>query len=358
MEGTSERREIAVLIVDDSELWASTIDEILSGDREIRVVERVANGQLEIEAAERRRPDIILMDVRMPVLGGLEAIASIMACCPAPILVLTGDPRGRSGELTFEALRRGALDLMVKDTCYPPAEDFVRALRRKVKELAGIKVVRHVDPARLRWPATPEVSRRRPIRTVAIVASTGGPVALAAILKRLPPDFGAGVAVVQHMTMDFLPTFAAWLDGIGRLKVRMARDGDRLQPGRVLIAPDDRHLTVQPGDRIRLQEEPRGSAHRPSGDVLLDSVARSCGPAALGLVLSGMGRDGAAGLGALRRAGGRTLAQDERSSAVFGMPRAAAEAGAVERLVSPGEAAEILIALARDEDRHELPAGP
>lgn len=340
---------IRVLIVDDSFLWSSALTEALEEAPDIRVVGCEGDGAGGLAAVERRRPDVVLMDVRMPVLGGFEAIAEIMSRHPTPILVMTGDPRGVSGEFTLEALRRGALDLMTKDAVYPLPRDFVDTLHEKVRLLAGVRVVRHVG---VRAPATPTPATPAPTTTahqgtaariVAMVASTGGPAALATILQELPTNFAAGMAIVQHMATGFTPTFAEWLDSVGPIRVRLARDGDVLCPGLALVAPDDVHMLVRVGGRIALDRSPPHGGHRPSGDLLLESVARSFGRSALGVVLTGMGADGADGLAALREAGGDTLAQDAASSVVFGMPQAAMERGAAGAMVPLKEIASRLV---------------
>lgn len=333
---------VRVLIADDSYLWSATLTEALEGGGDITVVERAANGQEAVQAVERILPDLVVMDIHMPVLGGLEAISVIMAHCPTPILVMTGDPAGRTGKLTFEALRRGALDLMVKDTSYPPGVLFVEELRQKVRDLSRIRVVRHVDIQRPGARAAPVVPAHR-ICCIGIVASTGGPLALERILTKLPPDFGAGVVVVQHLTEEFAPILASWLDEQCRLEVAVAKEGDLVGPGRVLIAPAERHLVVGGGGVVHLVEGPASEKHCPSGNLLLSSLADTYGATALGLVLTGMGSDGSLGLVEMRRAGAVTLAQDEESSTVFGMPRAAGAAGGVQLYLALEEIPGVLV---------------
>ena len=336
------RDKIQVLIADDSYLWAATIAEVLDGDRDIHIALRVTNGQEAINAVERLRPDLVMMDIHMPVLGGLDAISVIMAHYPTPILVMTGDAAGGNGELTFEALRRGALDLMVKDTGYPPELAFVHELRAKVKALAAVQVVRHVAHRGRPTPRLPAIDLRQEIRTVGIVASTGGPSALSAVLKDLPRDFGAGIVIVQHLTSEFAPIFASWLDGTCRLPVALAQEGESLETGRVLIAPADCHLMMQDDNTVHLRDGLEQEKHRPSGNVLLASLATSYASTGLGLVMTGMGSDGAQGLLEMRQAGALTFAQDEASSAVFGMPQAAGALGAVRQFVPLEEIAEVL----------------
>ena len=332
---------IRVLIVDDSFLWSSALAEALEEDPRIRVVGCERDGARGFAAVERQRPDVVLMDVRMPVLGGFETIAEIMSRRPTPILVMTGDPRGSSGDLTLEALRRGALDLMVKDAAYPLPREFVDTLHQKVRMLADVRVIRHVGTSHPAAP--PSRVERMPSRIVALVASTGGPAALAKILQDLPSSFGAGIAIVQHLATGFAPTFAEWLDNLGPIKVRLARDGDVLRPGLALIGPDGSHFRIRPAGRVQLDPSPPRGGHRPSGDLLLESVAQSFGAEAMGVVLTGMGDDGADGLVALREAGGRTLVQDAATSVVFGMPQAAVERGAADGTVPLEEIANRLV---------------
>jgi two-component system chemotaxis response regulator CheB len=338
---------VRVLLADDSDLFAEEVRRVIEADPRIHVVGRARNGEQAVALTAQLRPDLVIMDVLMPVMDGLAAIQKIMAYHPTPILVMTGDPRGASGELALEATRRGALDLVMKAPAYPSAEQ-EEALRSRVRFLASVPVVRHQDASR-RTPraarpldAAPAGAR---IGVIGLVASTGGPAALATLMEDLPASLGAGIVVVQHLPGGFAESLAEWLGNVCAFRVKVARGGEVLGPGQVLVAPDNQHLTVHAGGRVVLTQDPPRNGFRPAGDVLLGSLARSHGPEALGIVMTGIGTDGSQGLLELRRAGGRTLAQDEATSLIFGMPQAAWSCGAAERLVGLPDMADAMSAI-------------
>lgn len=357
---------IRVLVVDDSPLFAEAITGILQADPGFQVVGVASHGRQAVEMTRRLRPSVITMDVHMPVMGGLEAIDAIMADTPTPILVVTSDPRASTGqELHFEALRRGALDVHPKPQAWPGSLADQQALRDQLRLMSRVAVVRHlaghrhlwradrVDRWRERtrpkdaprpqlWPGQNETPRGR---VVAIVASTGGPAALAKILEALPADFPAPVLVTQHIALGFSESFASWLDGVSQLEVTLAQHGEPLHDGAVLVAPDGAHLKVTAQGRVELDDGPPLDGHRPSGTALFSSVAQAFGARGVGLILSGMGADGARGLEELRRAGGVTLAQDEASCVVYGMPKVAIETGAASRAVTLAEIPRALCAV-------------
>lgn len=358
---------IRVLVVDDSPLFADAITGILEADPGYQVVGVASHGRQAVEMTRRLRPAVITMDVHMPVMGGLEAIDAIMADTPTPILVVTSDPRASTGqELHFEALRRGALDVHPKPQAWPGSQADQRALREQLRLLSRVAVVRHLAGHRHLWraervgnwrdsrppaaaaatpPLWPDHVEAPRGRVVAIAASTGGPAALAKILEALPADFPAPVLITQHIAVGFSESFASWLDGVSPLEVTLARQGEPLRDGAVLVAPDGVHLKVTPQGRVDLDAGPPIDGHRPSGTALLSSVAQVYGPRGVGLILSGMGADGARGLEELRRAGGVTLAQDEASCVVFGMPKVALETHAASRAVALAEIPRALCAV-------------
>ena len=322
---TEEAAPLRVLLAEDSELFAETLTEILEEDGRIRIVGWAPNGQVAVRLARRLRPHLILMDVRMPVLDGLSAVRQIMAETPTPILVMTGDPEGRGGELPFRALECGALDLVPKPEAWGGTADERRDLRERVERLASVSVVRLLRPR----GASPMLRLRQPrgrAACVVIGSSTGGPPALLAILSALPPPLPIPILIAQHLSSGFAPQLAAWLAERTGHDVRVAGNGERLRAGIVRIAPTDRQLVLD-GSRLTLVDGDRTKG-LPSADQLFESVAHSCGRAAIGVVLSGMGRDGAAGTRRLRERGAMVLAQDEASCPVFGMPAAARDAGA------------------------------
>lgn len=335
---------LRVLVVDDSALSVEALSAALEADGDIAVVATAVDGRDAVGKVEALRPALVAMDINMPVMDGLEAVERIMASRPTPILLLTGDP-GRRGERgIFDALSRGALDLIPKHLA--AGSEAERAwLRDHVRLLASVPVV-----YRARRPGRrPESSdAARTVATgaggVGLVASTGGPPVLADILGALPADFELPILVVQHLAAGFAAHLASWLDGASRLRVRIASSGLKVEGGTVYLAPDGAHLRVEAPDRLVVDSRsPALDGHRPSGTILLASMAKVWGRRATGVVLTGMGSDGVSGLDEIRRAGGVTLAQDEESSVVYGMPRAARERGAASSILPPPAIAEALV---------------
>jgi two-component system chemotaxis response regulator CheB len=327
-----EERPVRVLVVDDSPLCRDLLSELLAPEAGLELVGTAVDGADALRQVRALRPDVITMDLRMPVMDGIESTAAIMAEQPTPILVLTGHPFQSGRNMTFDAIRAGALDLMIKPDLGNVTE--VRKLRenlsRLLRFLARIEV--KVHPRREETlEATP--AQRRHVQTVAIAASAGGPRAVHEVLCHLPADFPASIVVVQHIAEGFDQEFASWLDSECALKVKLAEHDDELLPGRVLIAPSEAHVRVMPAGTVKLIHGSPIGGYRPSADVLLSSVARSMGEQACGLILSGMGEDGVAGLADIRKMGGLTMAQDEGSCVVYGMPGEAVARGLVDRVL-------------------------
>jgi two-component system chemotaxis response regulator CheB len=265
------------------------------------------------------------MDLELPGMSGVDAIEQIMSVFPMPILVLSGHVEHRS-QNALHALAAGALDAMPKadfDLADPDGAA-AQALRRRVKVLSGVRVIRHPRARLNQRPAQASWTRNASI--IGICASTGGPQALAAMLAGIPATFPIPILVVQHICAGFVEGFAHWLDTEVPLRVQQAIPGERPEPG-VWIAPEGGHLIVDGSGRFALDTTTSAGLHRPSGDMMLQSLAATAGRDAVAVVLTGMGRDGAEGLAEVRRAGGLTIAQDEATSAIFGMPKAAAESG-------------------------------
>lgn len=320
---------IRVLIAEDSITVRALIREIVCGDPGMTVIGEAGDGVEAIELTRKLGPDVIVMDIAMPRIDGFEATRRIMAEVPTPIVIVSARYDVRDVQVSMQALRAGALTAIPKprgpQSPYfdDDAREFVDALRL----MSQVKVVRRrPDGARRTRPSTPPRTHVR-TRIVAIAASTGGPAAFQRILADLPAGFPVPVLLVQHISRGFVAGFAAWLDGAGPLAVRVARDGEPLEPATVYVAPDDRHLGVAQRSRIALSSAPAIHGFRPSASHLFASVASDFGRAAVAVILTGMGDDGCAGLAALRREGGRILAQDEETSVVFGMPGAAVQAG-------------------------------
>ena len=323
---------VRVVIAEDSTTARELLVSICDRDPGIEVVGEAADGVQAVRLTRGLRPALVLMDVHMPILDGLEATKQIMRDCPTPIVMVTAGTAADDVEVGLSALQFGALTVLPKPTGVGTRE-FDAAAQRLVdivKALADVKVIR-------RRGGQAPVVRTAPGpggRLVAVAASTGGPPALSRFLQELPPDLSAPVVVVQHIVEGFLPGLIGWLTTEVPFRVAEAADGQRLDPGTVYLAPDRRHLEVDAKMCARLTAEPPVNGFMPSATVLFRSVARSLGRDGIGVVLTGMGADGLEGLRALHASGGTILAQDEKSSVVYGMPRVVAEAG-IAHVVGP-----------------------
>ncbi len=336
-----QERPIRVLVADDSELFRELLSRVVAAEPGFEVVAVAADGNAAAALAQSLRPDVITMDLNMPDADGFSGIARIMADTPTPILVLTAN---REEAVGFRALTLGALDILEKPHANTDLEEYGHLLRSRLRLLAGVKVIRHLRGLRGQRAPAARASARADL--IAIGASLGGPRALATLLRGLPADFAAPVAVVQHIADGFTEGLASWLASESRLDVREAHDGDALRPGRVVLAPSGFHLLVVEG-MVRLSDAPPVDTFKPSVTPLFLSAAKAYGGRVCGVMLTGMGRDGAEGLRAIKEAGGPTLAQDETTSAVFGMPRAAIELGAVDKVLPIEDIARALVELTR-----------
>jgi two-component system, chemotaxis family, protein-glutamate methylesterase/glutaminase len=343
---------IKVLVVEDSPVIREFLVHLLGSDPEIQVVGTAKDGEEAIRAVEQMRPDIVTMDIHMPRMNGLDATRQIMQSHPTPIVIVSGSWDSREVVRTFHAVEAGALAIVRRPAGlgHPDHGESTAELVHTVKLMSEVKVVR-------RWarsqPAT-AVSTVSPagemgvgrtsaeIRLVAIGASTGGPLALQAILCGLPKDFSIPIVIVQHMATGFIQGFVEWLAQTSGFSVHVASQGEIMQPGRAYVAPDGSQMKVANGGRIWLTaDEPEGHL-RPSVSYLFRSVANVYGKNAIGVLLTGMGKDGAQELKLLKEMGAITFAQDEESSVVHGMPGEAIELGAASYVLSPGRIAEAL----------------
>ena len=341
---------IRVLVVDDSAFVRQALTRMLASDPGIEVVGSATDGASAVEKTRALRPDVVTLDVKMPRVDGLEALRRIMAECPTPVLLLSSHTT-EGADVTLRGLELGALDFVDKTSVQGHMNLLALAeeLRAKVRALAGVSKERVAALQPRPWPDRPARKRagKGGAEVVVIGTSTGGPPALQAIIPRLPESLASPVLVVQHMPAGFTRSLAERLDARSSLRVREAEDGERLGAGSVLVAPAGRHMKVRRrgGEaRVWLDDEPRAALHRPSIDVLMSSVARVFGAHALGIVLTGMGSDGVAGLRAIREAGGRTLAESEETSVIYGMPKAAVDAGVVDESVPLGRMADEILA--------------
>lgn len=342
------------LVVEDSLTVRKYLIECLRSDPEIDVVAEAADGKQAIELCEKLRPDVITLDMMLPVMTGLTVTEYVMAYCPTPILIVSASTN--RGELfrTYDALAAGALDVLEKPLDGAGDPQWERNFLTTVKLVARVKVITHIR-ARLNGAVraavgVPTPPRPRPAQHqyLAIGASTGGPQALATILRSLPANYPLPILLVVHISPTFGQAFADWLADQTGIPVSTAVHNQLLPPfgsPRVLLAPADQHLVVR-NSRLALTRDQEVHSCRPSVDVLFHSVAAELGTRAAGVLLTGMGRDGARGLLAIRTAGGTTFAQDEATSVVFGMPREAIALEAVDRVLPLEEIAPALIALA------------
>jgi two-component system, chemotaxis family, protein-glutamate methylesterase/glutaminase len=326
---------IKILLADDSSLVRRVLTDILHESKDIRVIGCACNGRDAVDLTLRLKPDLVIMDLVMPVMGGLEAIEEIMAGAPTPVLVLSAAVEATEVDRAFNAIKRGALDVMEKPAVDTPGAlaDFACRLVEKVRLLSGIRVIRH--PRRSsRGQAVDKIGVFGSSPNVlAIGASTGGPKAVMSLLKSLPADFQATVFIVQHISDGFAAGFASWLDRECAIPVMLAVDGAKYGPGEAVVAPDGSHMTVSDG-RIRLSSDAPVNCCRPSIDVFFSSLALAPCDQVVSLLLSGMGKDGAQGLLRIKERGGTTIVQDELSCVVFGMPKAAINLQAANQVLS------------------------
>jgi two-component system, chemotaxis family, protein-glutamate methylesterase/glutaminase len=346
----SER--IRVLVIDDSALMRKLIPSILARDPSIEVVGTAMDGSFALKKIEELRPDVVTLDLQMPRMDGLETLRLIMRRAPMPVIVLSTPPT-EGASFTLKALALGAIDFIAKptsalsgnlDSIAEPLIAMIKVAKRAAgRKLPPANVVD--DPLAVRKASRAALP---PKRIVAIGVSTGGPNALQFLLSQIPADFSSAIVIVQHMPEGFTEMFARRLDDCSQLFVQEARSGDLLLAGRVLVCPGNRHITVRRmprGDMVVLSDAPHVNGHRPSADFLFKSVAQEFGALSVGLIMTGMGEDGAEGLGAIQAAGGMTVAQSEETCVVGGMPRAAISKGYATKILPLDGLAPFLIAL-------------
>jgi two-component system chemotaxis response regulator CheB len=333
----SER--IRVLVVDDSALMRKLIPAILAREPSIEVVGTAMDGAFALKKIEELRPDVVTLDLEMPRMDGIETLRLIMRRAPLPVILFSTHSK-EGGYATFKALALGAVDFLAKpkDAAAGRLDEIAGQLIAKIK-VAKRAAGRKLPPAVIVETAAPKKGTRAalpPRRVIAIGISTGGPNALQFVLSQIPADFLSTILIVQHMPEGFTEMFAKRLDECCALEVHEARSGDLLLAGRVLICPGNRHMMVRRmprGDMVILSDGPPVNGHRPSADVLFHSVAQEFGLVAVGILMTGMGDDGAEGLGAVKAAGGMTIAQSEDTCVVSGMPRAAILKGYASKIV-------------------------
>lgn len=339
----SERKKIRVLVVDDSALMRKLISNVLEKDPEIEVIATAIDGCFALTKVEQLRPDVVTLDVDMPRMDGLTALGEMVSKHRTPVVMLSSLTT-RGAALTMQALEKGAVDFVCKPASAARLGEMSDELVAKIKAAARTNLFAINSTP----PTLSPVKKIAPIlgpriasaRIIAIGASSGGPHALRYLLPRIPADIDAGIVIVQHMPESFTAMLAHWLNEICELEVKEAKPGDMVLPGRALVAPGNSHMKVKrtPGGcEVLLDGGALVNGHRPSVDVLFRSVAEEYGTRATGIIMTGMGSDGAQGLGAIKNAGGHTVAQDKESCAVYGMPRIAVERGYAREIVPLAE---------------------
>ncbi|HXX56977.1 MAG TPA: chemotaxis response regulator protein-glutamate methylesterase [Thermodesulfovibrionales bacterium] len=336
----SEDHHIRVLIVDDSPFVRKALQRIFEADPSLVVVGTARNGREAVEKTLSLKPDVVTLDIMMPVMDGIETLKILMDRCPVPVLILSQFTH-EGADLTLKALQLGAMDFVDKSSRGPM--DFL-ALTSEI--IAKVKAIAHNSPKQLACESRilSGYSPQGIVEVVALGASTGGPPALEMILRRFPKGTSVGFLIVQHMPKGFTASLAERLDNVCSIRVKEAEDRDRIEPGLALIAPSGLHMKVRKGrGTVRLDIEPMNFVHRPSVDVLFQSVGETYGSRSIGVILTGMGSDGVKGLGTIRERGGLTLAQDESTSVIFGMPRVAINSGVVDKVVPLNDMAEEIL---------------
>jgi len=340
---------IRVLVVDDSPVVREFVTYLLDSDPEIKVIGTATNGEEAVEAVKQKKPDVITMDIHMPKMDGFEATRRIMRAQPTPIVIVSGSSTVKEAATAFKAIEAGALAVVSRPEGieHPEHEAKAKELIQTVKLMSEVKVVRRWRRPRkeigLEAPQL-EIQKTLPkIQIVVIGASTGGPIALQTILSGLANDFPAPILIVQHIAVGFLEGFVDWLAQSTGFPVHIASDGEYPLAGHVYIAPDGFHMAMKAGNRIALTEDEPKHGLRPSVSHLFASVARVFGQNAIGVLLTGMGKDGAEELKLMKDKGAITITQDEESSIVYGMPGEAARLDAATHILPLGKIASTLM---------------
>jgi two-component system, chemotaxis family, protein-glutamate methylesterase/glutaminase len=325
----SKPNKVRVMIIEDSISVREMLTSIIQNDPRLEVVAAVSTAEEGIQALPSKRPDVISLDIRLPGMNGFEATQEIMSHHPTPIVVIAENVKGDELNISMNALRAGALAVVEKPVGVTNQEytNNAEKICSQLVAMSTIKVVRQrFNGSKARDPDAK--LRRTPFKILAVVASTGGPSALVQLFQSLPANFPLPILLVQHITAAFLQSFAEWLGKNCPFSVSVAFSGEVPRPGRIYVAPPDHHLELN-GDHLVISRSAMVSAQRPSGTVLLNSVAECYGNSAIGVILTGMGDDGAEGLLAMRNAGAYTIVEDESTAVINGMPAAAAKLGAV-----------------------------
>jgi two-component system chemotaxis response regulator CheB len=353
-------RKNRVLIVDDSAFMRRVLQGIIASDPQLEVCGEARDGRDAVTQTEALKPDVVSMDINMPHMDGLQATEIIMSTNPHPILIVSSESR-EGAEVTLKALQLGAIDFVAKPTGGVDLDmSSVREeICRKLKMAAKVRVVRTATRSKLQQDVASSSPRSEPVAAsfgqgvpngglsaaalvhrgagkfpiVVMASSTGGPATLMKFVPYFPKDFPGAVMLVQHMPGNFTAQFSQQLVEVSRIRVKEAESGEIIVPGQLYVCPGSHHMRVSPTGRVLLDDGPRIGGYRPCADLTLESAAEYAGPMTIGVVLTGMGNDGAKGVQAVRAAGGHTIAQDESTAVIFGMPQEAIKTGAVDQVV-------------------------
>ncbi len=344
---------IRVLVVDDSPVKRALITHIINSDPQLKVIATASNGEEAIAAVENQKPDIVTMDFHMPKLNGLEATAKIMETYPLPVIIISTTVAKAESTGAVDVMEAGAVGVVQTPVgiYHPDYQQRCNELIEIIKAMAEVKVIR-------RWPkpvkkatASPPLAIKKlpeikhPPKLIAIGASTGGPAALKAIFSKLPENFSIPILIVQHIASGFTQGLVDWLSDSTGYKISVAKSGDRPLPAHAYVAPDDYHMKLSSTGRIELIDAPAVNGHKPSVSVLFSSLLKNIGPNLIGILLSGMGKDGAYELKLIKEHGGLTLVQSKESSVVYGMPGVAVDMKAHSMILAPEEIAALLCRL-------------
>ena len=345
---------IRVLIGDDSSTVRFLLTKILSADPEIEIVGKARNGREVVELAQILRPDLITMDIRMPVMNGFEATKEIMSNTPCPILVVSSSVNDEDLNIAFNAIHYGALDIIEKpsSTLDSEFEKVGQHIIKKIKVLSGVKVLtrrfnkydRVISDNQAKITKT-HISHIPKIKVIGIVSSTGGPVVLKSILSKLPKNFPIPICIVQHIAHGFGKGLVDWLSESCALDVKFGEHREFLKGGTIYIAKDDYHMEVTEHGYLNMHQEDTRYGLRPCGDIMLSSMGHNIREKSVGIILTGMGSDGAYGMQIIDHEGGMTIAQDEASCLVYGMPKEAVNGGCIRRQMNPDQIVQYLLTL-------------